>query len=589
MISPRLEWLLPEPVPDPPTFSGFGRPIATLLSRRGFGAQADLDHFLGAGVASLHDLALMTDAHAALDRLETALDAGEPIAIWGDYDADGMTSVAIWMLALRAAGATALHYVPSRIEEGYGLSRPGLEQLRAAGARLVVTCDCGIVNVEEVEVAREMGMDVVITDHHLPGRTLPRAVAVVDPHRPDCGYPDPEITGAGLSFRLATALLSRRGLDAPDLAALGAIGTIADVASMTGESRTIVRLGLEELARTSRPGLRALLARACEHPERPTARDVAFGIAPRINAAGRIAEAELAIGLLLEEDEDRAEALAEALERVHERRRELTRAAVDEASLLIAADGERTGPLALLGAWPAGIVGLVAGRLSESLARPVAVVTRLPDELRGSMRSPADFHAAAALEACAAHLTKRGGHAAAAGFSLLATDWEAFVQSFHALPRPFPAGSREPLLRAGSVEVDLVLPAAFIGWPLADEIDRLAPFGPGHREPMLAVTGLRVVDARRVGAGAEHVSIRLRRGVEVMDAIAFATPTDRPLPEPGERLDLVGTLERDMFGGIPRLRLRVVDYAHSEHSPLVARRRAVAIPVEPSPVAGGAG
>lgn len=579
MILPRLEWLLPEPVPEPPTFAGFGRPVATLLARRGFRDDAQLNRFLHAGESSLHDTSLMADADVALERIERAIAAGERIAIWGDYDADGMTAVVVWVLALRALGVEPLRHVPSRLAEGYGLSRPGLERLRAAGARLVITCDCGVVNVAEVEEARDLGIEVIITDHHLPSGPLPRAVAVVDPHRPDCTYPDPDLTGAGIAFKLASALLARRGRSAADLAGVAAIGTIADMAPMTGESRAIVRLGLAELAATSRPGLRALLARSAETPAEPTARDLAFGVAPRINSAGRIAEAELAMSLLLEDDAAAAERIVDELERVHFERRAITASTVDEARAM-AAEARGDGPLALVGeGWAPGVLGLVATRLVESLGRPVAVAAPVDDELRGSVRAPADFHVALALEACAALLLKRGGHPAAGGFSLRRADWPAFVAAFAALPRPFPADPGRAALRATALEIDLVLPAAHLGWPLADEIARLAPFGPGHVEPLLAVTGLLVAEARRVGSTGDHLSLRMRRGAEVFDAIGFGMPADRPVPEPGAAIDLVGTLERDLFQGLPRLRLRVADYADTAASPLLARRAAAALPI----------
>lgn len=579
MIPPRLEWLLPEPVPEPPALAGFGRPVATLLARRGFLDDAQLERFLHAGESSLHDTSLMADADLALDRIERAITTRERIAIWGDYDADGMTAVVVWVLALRALGVEPLRHVPSRLAEGYGLSLAGLERLGAAGASLVVTCDCGVVNVAEVEAARRLGIDVIVTDHHLPSGELPRAVAVVDPHRPDCAYPDPDLTGAGIAFKLASALLARRGRSAADLAGVAAIGTIADMAPMTGESRAIVRLGLAELAATSRPGLRALLARSAEAPMEPTARDLAFGVAPRINSAGRIAEAELAISLLLEDDPAAAERIAGELEQVHLERRAISAATIDEARLL-AAGSVGDGPLALVDdAWAPGVLGLVATRLVESLGRPVAIAAAVEDELRGSVRAPADFHVGLALDACAPHLLKRGGHPAAGGFSLRRADWAAFAEAFAALPRPFPADPGRAALRATALEIDLVLPAAHLGWQLAEEIASLAPFGPGHVEPLLAVTGLLVAEARRVGVTGDHLSLRMRRGAEVFDAIAFGMPADRPLPEPGTAIDLVGTLERDLFGGLLRLRLRVVDYADTSASPLLARRAAAAVPI----------
>jgi single-stranded-DNA-specific exonuclease len=534
----------------------------------------------------------MADADVALARIDRAIETGERIAIWGDYDADGMTAVVVWVLALRALGVEAVRHVPSRLAEGYGLSRGGLERLAAAGVTLLITCDCGVTNATEVEEARGLGMEVIVTDHHLPSGQLPRAVAVVDPHRPDCAYPDPDLTGAGLAFKLASALLARRGLAAADLAGVAAIGTIADMAPMTGESRAIVRLGLDELAVTSRPGLRALLARSAELPGQPTARDLAFGVAPRINSAGRIADAELAMSLLLEDDPAEAERISETLEAVHVERRAITTATIEAAVALAVADGGE-GPLALRGDdWPPGVLGLVANRLVESLGRPIAVAARVDDELRGSVRAPNDFHVALSLEACAPLLLKRGGHPSAGGFSLRVEDWAAFAAAFAELPRPFPPDPSRAPQRATALPIDLVLPALHLGWPLAGEIGRLAPFGPGHVEPLLAVTGLRVVEARRVGATGDHMALRMRRGTEVFDAIAFGMPADRPLPEPGVALDLVGTLERDLFQGLPRLRLRVLDYADAPSSPLAARRAAIttagvtvgeATPLEASP------
>ncbi len=572
MIAPRLEWLLPDPVAEPPVFSGFGPPVATLLARRGFVDDDGLQRFLTAGAGALHDLSRMADAGVALDRIDAAIAVGERIAIWGDYDADGMTAIVVWVTALRRLGVDPIRYVPSRLAEGYGMSAAGLHDLAGRGVGLVITCDCGVSNAVEVEIARSLGIDVVITDHHLPPAVLPHAVAVVDPHRPDCAYPDPDLTGAGLSYKLAAALLARHGISTDGLAAIAAIGTIADMAPMTGESRAIVRLGLEELGRTAHAGLRALLERSCEAPGQPTARDLSFGVVPRINSAGRIADAELSMSLLLEEDPERAARLADELEAVHEQRREMTKVAIDAARLAAA---ESPGHLALIlrdDAWAPGLLGLVAGRLADELARPVAAAALVGEEVRGSVRGPVDFHVAAALEAVGAHLTKRGGHAAAGGFSLDPGAWEAFSVAFGTLARPFGAGVGTEIQRPGRQVVDLVLPARFMDWQLADELLRLAPYGPGHLEPVLAVTGLRVAGVRRIGAKEAHVSFRMLRGLESVDAIAFGVDAERELPEPGTQLDLVGTLERDVFGGMPRLRLRVIDYADAAVSPLVARR-----------------
>ena len=582
VIGPRLEWRLPEPVVDPPSFPGFTAPVATLLVRRGIRTDEQLARFVAAGAETMHPISLMADAELALDRIDRAIGGGERIAIWGDYDADGISAIAVWVLGLRALGVEPERYVPSRWSEGYGLSRVGLQALAERGVRLVITCDCGIANVGEVEVARSLGLDVIVTDHHLPGPMLPRAVAVVDPHRPDCDYPDQDLTGAGLAYKLATALLGRRGRSAPDLAGVAAIGTVADLAPMTGESRAIVRLGLEELAASVRPGLRALLSRSAVDPANPTIRDLGYSIAPRINAAGRIAEADLALKLLVSKDPEEASRLMDELDAVHEQRRELTAVAVEQARALAGEQIGADGPLLLRqDAWAPGIIGLVAGRLADELARPVGVVCAVEDELRGSVRAPADFHVAAALEACAGLLTKRGGHAGAGGFSLLEGSWVAFAAAFGTLPRPYPPGRATTAERAGQLAVDLVLPASRLDWSLATQLDRLRPYGPGNAEPVLAVTGMRVASARRVGATEAHIGFRMRRGLETFDAVAFGTPAERSLPAEGDALDLVGTLERDTFQGIERLRLRVIDYAHSEASPLLARRlpRSTSVPV----------
>ena len=413
----------------------------------------------------------------------------------------------------------------------------------------------------------------MITDHHLPPPVLPRAVAVVDPHRPDCAYPDPDLTGAGLSYKLAAALLARHGMPTDGLAAVAAIGTVADLAPMTGESRAIVRLGLDELAHTAHAGLRALLARGCDVPGQPTARDLAYGVVPRINAAGRIADAELAIALLLEEDPSRAEALADELEVVHERRRELTKVAVEAARALVEVDGG-TGPLLVRDdAWAPGLVGLVAGRLADSLARPVAAATLVGEEVRGSVRAPADFHVAAALEACAGLLTKRGGHAAAGGFSLLPGSWDRVLGRLRGADPPLPAerggggGAPGPARRRPRAS----RAPARLGAGGAARAPRAVRSGPrragagGHRawsSPM----------SRRVGASEQHVALRMRRGLETFDAIAFGLEPERPLPEPGDAVDLVGTLERDDFGGMPRLGCVWSTSRTALRSPLMARR-----------------
>ena len=576
MIRPHYDWRLPEPLLDPPPLLDFSTPVATLLARRGFSHDDALLRFLSAGDADLHALDGMADAEPALARIERVLADGETIAVWGDYDADGITAVAIWTLALRAAGSSPLHYVPSRLAEGYGVSKLGLVELKERGASLVITSDCGVANLDEAQFARSLGLDLIVTDHHLPGPVLPAAAAVVDPHRSDCRYPNPDLTGAGVAFKLATELLARRGVVVPDLVALAAIGTVADVAPLTGENRAIVRLGLDALAHARAPGLRALLGRAAADAARPTWRDLAFGVAPRINAAGRIADARLAVSVLLAASAEEAERLADELETVNRLRQALTRMAVDGIAA-VDRHADATGPLVVRNdEWPPGILGLVASRLLDTLRRPIAAVSAAGDELRGSVRAPGDFHAALALRACAEHLTKLGGHPSAGGFSLSPDCYPQFVTAFSALPRPFPADMPEPR-PPRELSIDLVLSARHVGWDICGELERLAPYGPGHPEPVVAISGLVVGDARPAGPDGRHLTLRMLRHRESFDAVLFELPDGRPIPESGTILDLVATLERDRWMGEERLRLRVHDYADAAASPLASRTRVPAL------------
>jgi single-stranded-DNA-specific exonuclease len=302
---------------------------------------------------------------------------------------------------------------------------------------------------------------------------------------------------------------------------------------------------------------------------------VGFGIVPRVNAPGRIADAELALDLLVATDPDHADVLLAELEAVHRRRQELTREAIARARELSAGIAG-SGPLVVRDdAWPAGLLGLVAGRLADELARPVAAATLVESEIRGSIRAPVDFDVTVALDACGAYLSKRGGHRVAGGFSADPARWPAFVAAWEALPRPLPEDAAVALARPGELQVDLVLPARYLDWALLREIADLAPFGASHPEPLLAVTGLTVGDARRVGADASHLSFRLRKGYETLDAIVFGLDAERPTPEAGMALDVVGTLESRTLDGEPRLQLRLLDFAATEASPLVGRRRPV--------------
>ena len=355
--------------------------------------------------------------------------------VFGDFDADGLDGLAILVIALRRFGVDVEPYVPSRLEEGHGLSLAAVEAAVTNGVTLIVTVDCGSSSGPEIAAAAARGVDVIVTDHHRVPADLPPALAVVNPHRADSRYPDARLAGSGVAFKVAQLLLG----DVPGgaetalaLTDLATVGTVADVAPIVGENRAIARLGLERLRTTPRPGFAALLERARIAPAAVDLDTIAFAIAPRLNAAGRVGEAMEAARLLLSDDADEAAVHAEALEVANQSRRDLTVTAVAEARALVAADPDRPASI-VRGPWPVGIVGLVAARLAEDRARPAVVGAELGDTIRASCRSDGSVDLGAALESCADLFTRHGGHAGAAGFELPADRWPEFIERFEAI------------------------------------------------------------------------------------------------------------------------------------------------------------
>lgn len=579
MTEPRHRWLIPDPVALDPAFraaaaaAGLGRLAATVLARRGIGTPAALDAFLAEGPAALHDPALLPDAAAALDRIARARAAGERVLVFGDFDADGLTGLAVMVRAMRHLGIDAVPYVPSRLDEGHGLSLAAVATARGTGVTLIVTVDTGSSSVAEVAAARAAGVDVLITDHHRVPEVVPDAVALVNPHRSDAAYPDPGLAGSGVAFTVARLLLRELAGDeaaALALADLATIGTVSDVAPVLGENRAIARLGLALLRDRPRPGLAALLARAGIAPAAVDLETVGFHLAPRLNAAGRMGEAMDAARLLLADDPAEAAALAATLDDHNQARRDLMRASLAEARALLglpeAAPAVPDGlPPALLvrGEWPVGIVGLVAGRLADETGRPAIVATRIGDTLRASCRSDGRLDLAGALAGCADLLIRHGGHRAAAGFELPADRWDEFGSRFGALAAAAaPEDPRPPLA------VDLALPARLVDYGLHTELARLAPFGPGHAVPALAVLGLTVGRVRAVSGG--HTQLVLRRERDVLDGIAFGRPDLATTVREGDRVDVVARLASRRFGGLETLQLEVLDAAVSGSHPRAA-------------------
>jgi single-stranded-DNA-specific exonuclease len=556
VLEPRARWIFPTAITlDPALLAagldlGLSERVVGLLARRGIVDPAELRAFLGPPEAALHDPRLLPDAERFAARIEAARVGGERVLVFGDFDADGITGLAILTLALRAIGVDAVPYVPSRLDEGHGLSLAAVEAAVVAGARVIVTVDTGTSSIAEVAAAQGRGIDVLITDHHRVPAELPPATAIVNPHRSDSVYPDPRLAGSGVALTLARLLRGEAALEYTDLAA---IGTVADVAPILGENRGIVRLGLDRIQRGGRPGIVALLAAANIAAADVDLETLSFAIAPRLNAAGRVGEAMDAAKLLLSADPVEATALAATLQAANLVRRDLTRTAIAEAR--VSPDAVDDLPATIVrGPWPVGIVGLVAGRLAEERGRPAIVGAELGAVIRASARSDGALHLADTLAACGDLLIRHGGHAGAAGFEIRTEDWEAFRARFLDL-----AQATAPPDPTPGLSVDLVLPAPAVDYALHRELARLAPSGVGNPEPLVAIQGLTVVRAREASGG--HTSLVLKRERDVLDGIAFGWAELSRMVGEGDRIDVVARLSSRRFGGFESLQLEVRDAA----------------------------
>ncbi|HEY8237904.1 MAG TPA: single-stranded-DNA-specific exonuclease RecJ, partial [Candidatus Limnocylindrales bacterium] len=549
MLSPRSRWIFPNPVTIPPTLLdvgleiGLGPRVVALLAARGVDTEDDLRRFLGDPAGSLHDPRRLPDADVFEARVQAARDRGERVLVFGDFDADGITGLTILTLALRALAIDAIPYVPSRLEEGHGLSLAAVEAAKEAGATVIVTVDTGSSSVDEVAAAQAAGIDVLITDHHRVPAVLPPAHAIVNPHRADASYPDRRLAGSGVAFTLARLLIGDSALAFADLAA---IGTVADLAPVLGENRAIVQLGLERIRSGPRPGLVALLAAARIEASAVDLESLSFGIAPRLNAAGRVGEAFDAARLLLSESPEAAAELAATLEAANLTRRDLMKTAIAEArtSPDAVADAAAT---VVRGPWPVGIVGLVASRLADERRRPAIVGADLGSVVRASCRSANGLHLADTLAECSDLLIRHGGHAGAAGFEIATERWDEFRERFLALAAA--AGPPDPV---PTLALDLAIRGRDVDYALHRDLQKLAPCGMGNPEPLVAILGMTVTRVRETGDGG-HTTLVLKRRLDVLDGIAFGWPELAREVAEGDVIDIVAQLRSRRFGGIESL------------------------------------
>ena len=532
---------------------------AMTLCARGQNTPEKARAFLDAGRGQLQDPFLMKDMDKAAARVAQALAAGETIAVYGDYDVDGITSTSLLTDFLRREGGRVVSYIPDRMEEGYGLNTDALDTLYRAGVSLVVTVDCGITAVAEARRAAELGMDLVITDHHECKEELPAALAVVDPHRPDCSYPFPCLAGVGVALKLVLALGGphRQEELLERYADLAAIGTVADVMSLTGENRTIVRLGLEALRHTGRPGLKALL-RQSGLEERPL-NSVAIGytLAPRLNASGRMGCANLAAELLLTADPARGEELAIRLCELNRERQTIEAQISTECQVLAEAlPPEQRYALVLAGEhWHQGVVGIVASRLAEKYSCPAFMICLQDGKGKGSCRSFGGFNLFAALEHCAPLLEGFGGHALAAGFTILEENIPAFTAAMNDYVRSSTGGAE----MVSTLDVDCpVEDVGILTLEGVEGLDLLEPYGAGNPKPVFSLSGCLVTAISEVGGG-RHLKLKLAAGGRSFDAIFFSATAAEAGVAQGDRVDVAFTPQVNEYRGWRSVQFQVCD------------------------------
>ena len=541
------------------TDAGYPYLVSSVLASRGVSCPEQATEFLTQETTLVHSPFLMKDMDKAVARIDRALSDGERIAIFGDYDVDGITATCIMVDYLKGRGADVVHYIPRRIEDGYGLSCEAIEGLRRGGATLLVTVDCGITGVEEVAYARSIGMDVVVTDHHECKETLPVAAAVVDPRRTDCEYPFKHLAGCGVALKLVLAL---GGPDREEAlfsryCTLAAIGTVADVMQMTGENRTIVSRGLASLDRSDFIGLHALLKEAGLAGREISSVQIGFVLAPRINAAGRMGAADMAADLLLCQDAAQAEELAKSLCALNRERQSVEQTIYSQAEAMIEElpEDQRRALVLASETWHQGVVGIVASRLSEKYSRPSFMIHLNGSVGKGSCRSWGGFNLFAALESCSDLLLGFGGHELAAGFTID----EANIPAFRARMNQYAAEYWVGKAPESALEVDVELRQP--GRVTLQEVEALAalePYGSGNARPLFCLMGATLLRTQNVGQN-RHLKLRLGKGNAQFDGIFFSTTSAACGCAEGDRVDAAFYLQVNEFRGSRTVQLQMVD------------------------------
>lgn len=552
--------------------------VAQLLLCRGISDPSAAIQFLQPQLTALRPPDELPGCTAAAQRLHAAIAAGKRIVVYGDYDVDGMTGTALLHRAIALLGGDVGYYVPCRMTEGYGLNADALRKLAHRGAQVVISVDCGITAVEEAAVARELGLELIITDHHQPGAVLPECEAIVHPALPGGGYPFAALSGSGVALKLAWALSQQANGQQRvsarmrnyliEAVALAAIGTVADVVPLLDENRVLVHYGIHRSLSTQPPlGLSALAEVAgVSGKSQYGSEDVAFQLAPRLNAAGRLEQAALGIELLVTDREERARELAQYIDNLNQQRQTLERSiyltALKQAKERFDPDNDPAFVLADP-QWHRGVVGIVAGRLAEKLHRPVVLLCLSRSGTTpavGSARSIPGVHLHRALTTCEDHLLKYGGHAMAAGLSLEPGAIDAFRAAFC----EYVAENLDPAESVPELSIDAEFPLSAFSLETVSQLERLAPFGEGNARPLMCTLGVQITDPKVIGKGERHLAMRVRQHNTTFRAVAFGA-ADRlgELADPGQVLDIAFRPAINEFRGMRRVELQLVDWRPS--------------------------
>lgn len=533
--------------------SGYAPLAAMVLASRGIGDDRQARSYLDCN-APLLDPFLMTDMDKAAGRVGLAMSRGEKIAVFGDYDVDGITATCLLTDFLRRHGADVVSYIPGRLEEGYGLNPIAIHQLHAEDVKLIVTVDCGITAVNEAELCKQLGIDLVITDHHECKQTLPAAVAVVDPHRCDGGYPHKNLSGVGVAFKLASALCGSQETVLEEYADMVCLGTVADVMPLQGENRVFVARGLESLAHTKRPGIAALMAECGCAPETVSASSIGFMLAPRINAAGRMGQIDLAVELFLTDDPDKAAEAARGLCELN-RQRQAVESEIYRQAVSMLPMGKPPEAIVLADeSWHQGVVGIVASRIAEEYACPTFLICLDGEHGKASSRSHGGFNLFASLSALSPLLESYGGHELAAGFTISRANIPEFRRQICALAAQYYTDDVPRTV----LDVDCAVSPELLTLHNVDSLQMLEPCGNGCPKPVLMMKNLTIDRISMVGGG-RHMRLRLCSGHTYLNAIYFSANPQTVSIQPGDLVDVAFTPQVNEFRGTRTVQMNVID------------------------------